>query len=91
MTKNKVARFNQRAVEQFNGREGETATFLFSLSCFPHVARIRFRPTSSQPLDASLKKDRANAKNNEWLCARRKDNSIVGDAWFPATPRLTSQ
>ncbi|MEJ7698856.1 MAG: hypothetical protein WKF71_04305 [Pyrinomonadaceae bacterium] len=36
-----------------------------------------------------MKKDRANVKNNEWLCAGRKDNSIVCGSWFPATPRLT--
>ena len=64
--------------EQFNGREGETATLFVSLSVSPHVAWWRFRPTSSQPLDASLKTHKRNVKNNEWLCAGRKDNSIVG-------------
>ncbi len=43
----------QTAVEQFNGREGETATLLFGSSCFPDVACIRFRPTSSQPFGVS--------------------------------------
>jgi len=38
--------------EQFNGREGETATFLKTSSLFPHVASWRFRPTSSQPFDS---------------------------------------
>ena len=39
--------------EQFNGREGETATFLFSLSVKLKRAWWRFRPTSSQPFDVS--------------------------------------
>jgi hypothetical protein len=38
---------NERTAQQFNGREGETATFLFSLSVFLDVACWRFRPTSS--------------------------------------------
>ncbi len=45
MTKYKVTRLNQRAVQQFNGREGETATLLsrcpLTRSCVlavsPHV------------------------------------------------------
>ena len=38
-------------VEQFNGREGETATLLSTLSVKPKVACCRFRPTSSQSFD----------------------------------------
>ena len=34
----------ERAVEQFNGREGETATLLFGLSVSPHVACGGFAP-----------------------------------------------
>ncbi len=30
--------------EQFNGREGETATLLFGVICFPDVARGGFAP-----------------------------------------------
>ena len=40
--------------EQFNGREGETATFLFSLSAFPHVARGGFAPRHLNRCAASL-------------------------------------
>ncbi len=43
------------AVEQINGREGETATLLSNRSCFPKLACWRFRPTSSQPLAASCR------------------------------------
>jgi len=39
--------------EQFNGREGETATLFVSLSVKLGVACGWFRPTSSQPLAAS--------------------------------------
>ncbi len=35
---------NQRDTEQFNGREGETATFLFGLSVFLDVACGGFAP-----------------------------------------------
>jgi len=38
--------------EQVIGREGETATLLFSLSVKPDVACIWFRPTSTQSFDA---------------------------------------
>ncbi|MDQ3748970.1 MAG: hypothetical protein M3367_08165 [Acidobacteriota bacterium] len=46
-------------VEQFNGREGETATFLSTLSVTFRRAWWRFRPTSSQALDASSLKTQA--------------------------------
>ena len=38
-----------RRVEQFNGREGETATLLLNIFGELKVACWRFRPTSSQP------------------------------------------
>jgi hypothetical protein len=38
-----------------------------------------------------FEKTNGNVKNNEWLCAGRKDNSIVCGVWFSATPRLTSR
>jgi chloramphenicol 3-O phosphotransferase len=41
------------AAQQINGREGETATLLKTVSLFPHVACIRFRPAPSQPLGVS--------------------------------------
>jgi len=47
--KENAAHFFYGGVEQFNGREGETATLFVSLSLFPHVRCWRFRPTSSQP------------------------------------------
>jgi len=46
-------RENDGGGEQFNGREGETATLLSTAFGEPKVARIRFRPTSSQPFAAS--------------------------------------
>ena len=46
-------RGSKRAVQQINGREGETATFLFGLRVKLKRAWWRFRPTSSQPLCAS--------------------------------------
>ncbi len=42
-----------RRAQQFNGREGETATFLSNLSVKLGVACNRFRPTSSQSLAGS--------------------------------------
>jgi hypothetical protein len=42
-------------------------------------------------LDASLKKDKRNVKNNKSFCAGRKRHSVVCGSWFPATPRLTSR
>ncbi len=48
-----VAWFPATHSQQFNGREGETATLLFDLSVFPQVAWRRFRPTSSQPFAVS--------------------------------------
>jgi hypothetical protein len=42
--------FNKRAVEQINGREGETATLLKTFFPKSKVACIWFRPTSSQSL-----------------------------------------
>ena len=44
---------NQRAAQQINGREGETATFLSAFSIELGVARWRFRPTSSQTFGVS--------------------------------------
>ena len=43
-------RGSERAVQQINGRERETATFLFSLHVKFYVACNRFRATSFQPL-----------------------------------------
>ncbi len=82
---------NNGGIEQFNGREGETATLLSKLSVKLGVVWWRFRPTSTPPLDASLKKDKRNGKNNKWFCAGRKRHSVVCGVWFPATPRLTIQ
>ena len=45
---------NPTAVEQIIGREGETATLLFSLSAKLERAWWRFRPTSSQPLGGAV-------------------------------------
>ena len=39
-----VCHVNQRAVEQFNGREGETATFLLNLSAILYVDAGGFAP-----------------------------------------------
>ncbi len=45
---------NNGGIEQFNGREGETATLLSKFFGELKRAFWRFRPTSSQPLAASF-------------------------------------
>ena len=49
---------NKRAIEQINGREGETATLLSTAFGELGVACVRFRPTSSQPLGGTLEIER---------------------------------
>jgi len=45
MTNAKQKRFhNETAAQQFNGREGETATLFVGLSFYPDVARGGFAP-----------------------------------------------
>jgi len=51
--KENAAHFFYGGVEQFNGREGETATLLSKLSFELKRAWWRFRPTSTPPFDAS--------------------------------------
>ncbi|MBC7919985.1 MAG: hypothetical protein H7Z75_02750 [Ferruginibacter sp.] len=79
-----------RHAEQFNGREGETAA-LYERRSLNFTLLLAVSPHVTSAVKRFFEKTDGNVKNNERLCAPRKDNSIVCGAWFPATPRLTSQ
>ncbi len=69
-------RESERAVQQFNGREGETATLLKTVSVFSQLVWRRFRPTSDTVLQVKLLLPSSGQTVFRSLTRRKPDESV---------------